>query len=278
MRYFYLFFFAISFLGNVTWAQDAVLQIHNLNNIAFDLEINGAVTAQKESRSIQIDGLQFEIYRLKITAEAQSNEQLVYLRKGKTTSYTLGSNLALSRFDSIIPNLTSYTYVSQIKVDTLSISQKPINTITKKAVTNKPVEKSTGWNLYPTEEPKVLPDSFEVKTDHLQFENAATKNQNSGPCQQNLDPKDLKKLRTKMRIIKTPSQQQTLVIKDLEGICINIDQLKDLYKEIEEDEIKTSLYKTLYPQILDIENKALLYDSFLFEFSIEEIIKYEPED
>lgn len=278
MRYFYLFFFIISFLGNTSWAQDAILQIHNLNNVTFDLEINGTAIAPKESRSIQIDGLQFEIYRLKISSPTQSNEQLVYLRKGKTTSYILENNFTLTKYDSIIPNLTAYNYISNINKDSLSIAQKPKQSITPKVKTEQVVKKSTGWNLYPTEETNTLPDSIELKTDHLQFENSELQKTSSGPCNKNLDSKELKKIRTKMRIIKTPSQQQAIVLKDLEGTCITVDQLKDLYKEIEEDEIKTSLFKSLYTQIMDIENIALLYDSFLFEFSIEEIIKYAPED
>ena len=65
-----------------------------------------------------------------------------------------------------------------------------------------------------------------------------------------------------------------ITLSSLKERCLSVQQLNELFRLIEEDDLKVNLFKKLYPQISNPSKRELLYSAFLFESSVDEIKKY----
>lgn len=95
------------------------------------------------------------------------------------------------------------------------------------------------------------------------------------PCSLILRNNELKSLKNLLKNTKAIDVQMSLTQSSLRNKCIYATQLQEVFKMIEEDDIKVNLFKKLYAQLQDPQKRNVLYSELLFETSIEEIKNYE---
>ncbi|MGB0166974.1 MAG: DUF4476 domain-containing protein [Luteibaculum sp.] len=96
------------------------------------------------------------------------------------------------------------------------------------------------------------------------------------PCTSSLENGELKSLKNLLKNTRALNMQLNLAQSSLKNKCLSCSQLLEIFKQIEEDDIKVNLFKRIYPQLKDPERKSLLYGEFLFENSLDEIKAYQP--
>lgn len=93
-------------------------------------------------------------------------------------------------------------------------------------------------------------------------------------CSADLTSNELKSLKNLLKNTRAINVQMNITLSSLKERCLSVQQLNELFRLIEEDDLKVNLFKKLYPQISNPSKRELLYSAFLFESSVDEIKKY----
>ena len=281
----------------LTWsgmlpAQYAALELLADTGVGeMDVFVNDERITSVPSGAVRLAYLDQEVYGLGVEVTGSRPwRQLVYLRLGDTARFCVdvkNGKTALRPCNANGAEFTDYKLPDVLLYGTDDNPPELKDTVATEsniasdtAMRSKPAN----WNLYPSgeadgsQQDSVQVQEAEQKKTHLPVLPKISVQEKTDSlstyCTRSLDSKSLRNLRSKLKIIATPAQQEKLVLRDLEQTCLYVEQLGELFRLIEEDEIKLRLFKALYQRILNVEKRSLLYGQFLFEYSVNEMENY----
>lgn len=263
-------------IGKLVFSQEAHLFLKNIGTDSISFGINNTAPYESYFNAFEIKDLTYEVYALSVYKNGKEvYKNLVYLRLGDSTYI----NYKNQHFDYLETPDTSTVY-EKVSVKTLSkikplVGQEkpePIAENEPKSTANTSKEstketadnpKPAGWNSYPTVNKDLGAEDFVQPT-------AVEPDTTEKICESELDDKDIKKLKSKIKIFESYSDQIRILQEDLAFTCLYIRHLKDMMKFFPSDVAKLELIFALKEKILDPENRDNLKSEFLFETSAEE--------
>ncbi len=262
--------FCLASLAN--HAQTAVFTLNSDSPFTVVLEED---TIAQNTQITEISNVPVEILAVTLQQENSTFTTLLFGRLGDTSYYEI--DFAAQRLIArVLPpkadSLVQYTYEGRYR-----------NTDTSSVATTEVLANQEEKDLEPVK-PRFNIDAAAILAKNKTSEDTVLSVQlNEEPkdslaeiCSENLSNQELKSIRNLLKNTQSITMQLRVVQSALKGKCLYVNQLDALYRYIEEDDIKVSLFKNLYPQILDPQERSILFGQFLFESSIEDIKTYEP--
>lgn len=246
-------------------------------NAPFYLYLNGIRQNEAAATHLLVKEIPFEVYgaELRFPGSGEVVRKLLFLRTGSIKSYLLtktpGSfELAEGPYTDSIG-----LYSRSITAIAFRDGQKPIDD-GEAFETGDFTLHAPGTNFDDSEE---MEESARVErvinADSLY--RAAMPGETPVPeivpttCITSIRTEDIRLIRKKMAETAILRNRLLLATTNLSNKCLTVNQLKELMRGLEGDELKIELYRQVFPNVLDPEQKHTLYDLFYFESSIEEI-------
>ncbi|TXC81466.1 DUF4476 domain-containing protein [Luteibaculum oceani] len=260
-------FFLISFLG---FGQFATLCVVNPDGLDVNVEVN-EINYESKSSDFCINRIPFEIFALKMKTPLGEQKKLVFGRLDDTSFVSISPKGFRTAWS--FSNKTLLAYNFGLEEDQLASAQF----FTDSAKTELALAEAS--NNSQATAPKL-----DVKTDDLKnptkkpsgivISKPETTNKEENGCNNFLTENELKGIKNLLKKTKSLDLQLNIAQSSLKDKCFNCNQLQEIFKLIEEDDLKVNLFKRLYPQLTDPQKRKTLYSEFLFDSSIDEIKAY----
>lgn len=250
------------------YCQSSTLFVYSADSTLFNFSLNNGDTTNKSASAFEIINIETEIQGITVFINKKpSFKKLLFLRLGDSTVVKVGSS-QLS-YGSLPPTSNAF-----YRIDAQKLGKKLINTLKDPVVLVELDEKTE--------------QSTQVEGDLLRYSYMANDslnasdfilpdNQNSPTekiCNYTLSEKDLKRLKSKMRIFPDAYDQKRMLEEDLEFTCFTTDQLSSILKNMNDDEAKFLLLRNIWQQCSDPKNLKELGSLFLMEIYQKDYIDF----
>lgn len=220
-------------------SQSATLYIYSADNTAFNIALSETDSTAKSTTGFEVINIETEIQGLSVFVNnLPAYKKRIFMRLGDTTIIVIKNN-QLNYVDSV-PSSKIFT-----RIDARSLkSKKTENTLltsnddlTKKpkANTEKPVRYGYEANENLGADSFILPGT---KSDSAK----------ASPCDYTLDDKDLRRLKSKLKLFPDPFDQKRMLEEDLEFTCYTAAQMLEVLNNIDSDEAKFLLLRNIWSQ------------------------------
>lgn len=241
------------------YSQSSTLFVYSTDSSLFNFSLNKSDTSAFSSSAFEIINIETEIQGITVFKNnIPSYKKLLFLRLGDSTTIKIGNGQIF--YDEKTPINLNFA-----KVDAQKLRQTSTKPTSALAATEKTVDASTVIAA-PTDD--LLRYSYSANdslnaSDFVLPNNTAdstTKN-----CNYTLSEKDLKRLKSKLKIFPDAYDQKRMLEEDLEFTCFTTEQLGIILKNIKDDEAKFLLLRNIWQQCSDPKNLKELGSTFILE-------------
>lgn len=260
-------FFLISFLG---FGQFATLCVVNPDGLDLNIEVN-EINYESKSADFCVSRIPFEIFALKMKTPLGDHKKLIFGRLGDTSYVAIGPKGFKKAWDLSDQALLAYNF--GLEEDQLASAQFFTDSVKKE------IAIAEASNNSQATAPKLNVKTDELKSptkkpSGLVISKPESSTEEEGACANLLADSELKGIKNLLKKTKSLDLQLNIAQSSLKDKCFSCNQLQEIFKLIEEDDLKVNLFKRLYPQLTDPQKRKTLYSEFLFESSIDEIKAY----
>lgn len=240
-------------------SQSASLFIYSADGTLFNFSLNKSDSASESATAFEVINIDTEIQGLTVFIDKiPSYKKLLFLRLSDSTVVSISNKQLI--YKDILPTGIKYVKVDASKLG-LHISDKELTQPVKVAENDESVKsKNTSNELlrysYAANDSLgadafVLPKAADTSTTNV--------------CDYTLSEKDLKRLKSKLRIFPSAFDQKRMLEEDLEFTCYTTQQLNEILKYINDDEAKFLLLRNIWQQCSDPKNLKELQSTFILE-------------
>lgn len=243
--------------------------MYSTDSSFFNISLNKSDTSASSSSAFEIINIETEIQGLTVFKNnIPAYKKLLFLRLGDSTSIKIGNGQLF--YDESAPKNLVFT-----KVDAQKLGEKTSQPLDTKIVEEK--------------KPNATKAEASTKDDLLRYSYSANDSLNASDfvlptekpdstttntCDYTLSDKDLKRLKSKLKIFPDPYDQKRMLEEDLEFTCFTTEQLGIILKNIKDDEAKFLLLRNIWQQCSDPKNLKELGSTFILEIYQKDFIDF----
>ena len=240
-------------------SQTASLFIYSADSSLFNFSLNKSDSASESATAFEVINIDTEIQGLTVLInKIPSYKKLLFLRLSDSTVISIRNNQLV--YDDNLPTDIRFTKVDASKLGLHTTEKDIVQTEneTDKPLSTKTVDNADALLRYSyTANDSLGADAFVLPK---AADTAATK-----ICDYTLSDKDLKRVKSKLRIFPNAFDQKRMLEEDLEFTCFSTQQLDEILKFINDDEAKFLLIRNIWQQCSDPKNLKELQSTFVLE-------------
>jgi hypothetical protein len=235
----------------------------------FNFSLNKSDTSGRSSSAFEIINIETEIQGITVFKnKIPAYKKLLFLRLGDTTVIKIGSGQIF--YDENSPKNISFSKVDAQKLGKTIVQKTTDNNIAEdKPVSSAPKNRTEDDLLRYS---YTANDSLNASDFVLPTGNKDSTKANN--CNYTLSDKDLKRLKSKLKIFPDAYDQKRMLEEDLEFTCFSTAQLGIILKNINDDEAKFLLLRNIWRQCTDPKNLTELGSTFILEIYQKDYIDF----
>tara|TARA_R110001592_G_scaffold363221_3_gene681731 strand:+ start:121528 stop:122286 length:759 start_codon:yes stop_codon:yes gene_type:complete len=245
------------------------LFVYSTDSTSFNFSLNKSDTSGYSASAFEIINIETEIQGITVFKnKIPAYKKLLFLRLGDSTVIKIGSGQIF--YDEQMPKNIEFSKVDAQKLGKNILPPKNSDDIL--------VQKEDQTKLLSEPTDDLLRYSYKANdslnaTDFvLPAENTDTTSISN--CNYTLSDKDLKRLKSKLKIFPDAYDQKRMLEEDLEFTCFTTEQLGAILKNINDDEAKFLLIRNIWHQCSDPKNLIELGSTFLLEIYQKDYIDF----
>jgi hypothetical protein len=265
-----LVFTTITILFSLTvFSQSSTLFVYSLDSTSFNFSLNKSDTSEYSASAFEIINIETEIQGITVFKnKIPAYKKLLFLRLGDSTVIKIAGGQIF--YDEQRPQNIAFRKVDAQKLGkNIPTSTNTDGILVQKESPTKPIaEPSDDLLRYSY----TANDSLNATDFVLPAETNDTTTALN--CNYTLSDKDLKRLKSKLKIFPDAYDQKRMLEEDLEFTCFTTEQLGVILKNMNDDEAKFLLIRNIWHQCTDPKNLVELGSTFLLEIYQKDYIDF----